>query len=52
MCFVQGVDNLPSIAASANGVMVARGDLGVEVPLAAVPGIQRRMIDVCMYVCI
>jgi pyruvate kinase len=39
-----GVRNLEEIAAAADGVMVARGDLGVELPLAEVPGVQKRII--------
>lgn len=39
-----GVDNLEEIIASANGAMVARGDLGVELPFAEVPHVQKRII--------
>lgn len=39
-----GVENLESIVDAADGLMVARGDLGVELPLAEVPGTQKRMI--------
>lgn len=39
-----GVDNLEDIVAAADGVMVARGDLGVELPFGEVPGAQKRMI--------
>ncbi len=40
----EAVDNLESIVKEADGVMVARGDLGVEVELALVPVIQKRII--------
>ncbi len=40
----QALDDLPAIINEADGVMVARGDLGVEMDLAEVPGIQKRVI--------
>ncbi|MCU7799889.1 MAG: pyruvate kinase, partial [gamma proteobacterium symbiont of Lucinoma myriamae] len=40
-----GIENLTSIVAVADGTMVARGDLGVELPLADVPGMQKRIIQ-------
>ena len=43
----QGVDNLEEIARASDGVMVARGDLGVEIPAAKVPHIQKKMIKKC-----
>ncbi|MGA7980307.1 MAG: pyruvate kinase [Chromatiaceae bacterium] len=39
-----GVANLDSIVLAADGVMVARGDLGVELPLADVPSTQKKII--------
>ncbi len=39
-----GVENSEDIIAAADGIMVARGDLGVELPLAEVPGTQKRLI--------
>ena len=39
-----GVENLDEIVAAADGLMVARGDMGVELPLADVPGVQKRII--------
>lgn len=39
-----GVDNMEEIIAAADGMMVARGDLGVELPFGEVPGTQKKMI--------
>jgi pyruvate kinase len=39
-----GVEHLQEIVAAADGTMVARGDLGVEVPMAEVPVLQKRII--------
>jgi pyruvate kinase len=43
----QAVEHLDAIVAAADGVMVARGDLGVEMPLQRVPAIQKRIIALC-----
>lgn len=43
------VDNLESILSLADAVMVARGDLGLECPLSAVPVIQKRIIRACRH---
>jgi pyruvate kinase len=40
----EGVDNIDEIFQTAYGVMVARGDLGIEVPQEKIPGIQRLLI--------
>ena len=44
----EGVDNIDEILDLAYGVMVARGDLGIEVAQEKIPGIQRMLIRKCM----
>ncbi len=41
------LDSLPQIVAEADGVMIARGDLGVEIPPEDVPGRQKEIIRLC-----
>ena len=43
----EGIDNLDEIIAESDGVMVARGDLGVEVQFAELPVAQRTMVRKC-----
>ena len=43
----QAVQNLEAIVAATDGVMVARGDLGVEMDVQRVPAIQKRVIGLC-----
>ena len=43
----QGVKNLEEIIKVSDGIMVARGDLGVEIDLAELPGTQRRIVRLC-----
>lgn len=47
----QGVDHFDSIVQVADGIMIARGDLGVEVDLAQVPRLQKMMIRKCYQAC-
>ena len=42
-----GVNNLESIMKACQGIMVARGDLGVEVPYEELPSIQKQIIRMC-----
>ena len=42
-----GLDNLEEIALVSDGLMVARGDLGVEVPMAQLPIAQKRIVKAC-----
>lgn len=42
-----GVKNLEAIVEASDGVMVARGDLGVEVPFEELPSIQKTIINTC-----
>ena len=44
----EGIDNLDEIIDVSDGIMVARGDMGVEVDFAMVPQIQQKMIDSCL----
>lgn len=43
----QAVDNLEGIIDAFDGIMVARGDLGVELPLEAVPIVQKQAVELC-----
>jgi pyruvate kinase len=43
-----GVANAEEILEEANGMMIARGDLGLAVPIAKVPHIQKQLIDLCV----
>ncbi len=43
----EGVSNLEEIIDLSDGIMVARGDLGVEIEFEKIPAIQKRMISLC-----
>lgn len=45
---MEGVEHLEEILRVADGIMVARGDMGVEIPLEDVPGLQKRIIKECV----
>ncbi len=42
-----GVDNIEEICEACDGIMIARGDLGVEIPFVEVPAVQKMLIRKC-----
>ena len=44
----QGVSNLEEIVTAADGLMIARGDLGIECPFEELPIIQRKSVGICL----
>lgn len=44
---LESLKKLKEIIEASDGIMVARGDLGVEIPLEQVPNIQEEIIDLC-----
>lgn len=44
----EGLDNIDEIIEASYGIMVARGDLGVELPAEAIPNAQRRIVERCI----
>ncbi|MCI6887062.1 MAG: pyruvate kinase [Lachnospiraceae bacterium] len=47
----EGIENLDAIIAASDGIMVARGDMGVEIPAEQVPHIQKMIIRKCNLAC-
>lgn len=45
---MQGIQNLEDILSVSDGIMVARGDMGVEIPLEEVPVLQKKMIKMAV----
>ncbi|MHC2995541.1 MAG: pyruvate kinase [Candidatus Atribacteria bacterium] len=46
----EAIDNLKEIIEASDGIMIARGDLGVEIPLENVPFVQKNIIKKCNFV--
>lgn len=44
----EGVENINEIMEHSYGIMVARGDLAIEIPYEKIPGIQRKIIEKCI----
>ncbi len=44
----EGLDNIDAIIEASYGIMVARGDLGVELPAEVIPNTQRRIVEKCI----
>lgn len=43
----EGIDNIEEIIANSDGIMIGRGDMGVEIPMEDVPVVQKRFIRLC-----
>jgi pyruvate kinase len=44
----EAIDKIDKIIKASNGIMVARGDLGIEMPIEQVPGIQKMIVQKCL----
>lgn len=44
----EGIDNIDEIIDASYGIMIARGDLGIEMPIEKIPGLQRSIIGKCI----
>lgn len=44
---LEALQNLVEIVEASDGIMVARGDLGVEIPLEQIPAVQEEITSVC-----
>lgn len=44
---LESLQRLGEIVETSDGIMIARGDLGVEVPLEQIPTVQQKIIEVC-----
>ncbi|GAA0184048.1 kinase [Lithospermum erythrorhizon] len=44
---LESLQNLEEIVEASDGIMIARGDLGVEIPLEQIPSVQKDIVDIC-----
>lgn len=43
----EAIENIDAIIDASDGIMVARGDLGIEIPMEKVPGLQKKIVQKC-----